>query len=62
MEFEWEILNHDDGSSFRTFRAKVIGGWLVRNITWYDHDEFQASSLCESMVFVPDPKHEWGIE
>jgi hypothetical protein len=54
MKFEWEIIFESD--IFRTKRAKVFGGWIVRD------------SACDedgntvSMVFVKDPKHEWKID
>lgn len=31
-----------------TYRAKVIGGWIVYHF--------------ESMVFIPDPEHNWEID
>ncbi len=46
INFDWECLLGT------TYRAKVIGGWIVRN------EEFERS---ESMVFVPDPNHQWEI-
>lgn len=62
MKFEYENVD-----SF-TQRAKVFGGWIVKNTC----DVF--SSLLthqsnsngyewrESICFVPDPKHEWCIK
>lgn len=57
--FEWEdlISSIDDSSGFITCRAKVIGGWLVKNLVWDSVDKVQS----ESLVFLPDPKHEWEI-
>jgi hypothetical protein len=60
MKFEWEIISgeemgHEENGTM-TFRAKTIGGWLVNSYTWGGFDQG-----CESMVFVPDAKHEWEI-
>tara|TARA_R110000744_G_scaffold348374_1_gene453968 strand:+ start:211 stop:474 length:264 start_codon:yes stop_codon:yes gene_type:complete len=47
-------------------RAKVFGGWLVKSyqdVLVSLHEEQPAThgyEWCESMVFVPDPNHEWG--
>lgn len=56
MKFEWEQLGETT-----TKRAKVIGGWLVSNTPRYSHDVIleDAVPFATSMVFVPDPKHEW---
>lgn len=57
MKFEWELLeenvrNPNGGRTPHTYRSKIIGGWLVK------HTTDQGISL----VFVPDPEHEWNIE
>jgi hypothetical protein len=57
MEFEWEPLYYD-GNDATTFRVKVIGGWIVR-YNYHAHEHYNESI---SMVFVPDPNHEWEIE
>lgn len=36
IKFEWRIISNDC-SSF-TFRAKVIGGWIVRTVGIYYYD------------------------
>lgn len=48
--FTWETVEND------TSRGEVAGGWLVR-VRWATF-----RSDAESMVFVPDPDHEWRIE
>lgn len=54
----WEKI--DDGTS----RMKVPTGWIVRNFykatvtTPYNG----AVSITSSMVFVPDPKHDWKLQ
>lgn len=67
MKFEWEKINHLNGDNvlYEINRAKVIGGWIVRSLSLFgdedsDSEFWQNSS--ESMVFIPDPKHEWVIE
>lgn len=58
-EFEWESLysNYIDKMHFAyTDRAKVIGGWIVNSRTCAGNKGH------ESMVFVPDPNHEWKLD
>ena len=50
IEFNWEKC----GGSSSTTRVKVIGGWMVS----YVH----TASYAVTMVFVPDPHHEWRIK
>lgn len=55
IKFEWEeIFSSPDGRNF-TYRAKVFGGWIISSYTY-------ATTPAESMVFIPDPNHEWEIE
>jgi hypothetical protein len=68
IEFVWEKISSTRAESGCdvTIRSKVMGGWLVRSIA--------DKALCvsktgdisiansQSMVFVPDPNHEWEIE
>ena len=61
MKFEWETID-----SYH-FRAKVIGGWLVKVTEDVSHpDGYGAASngwdWRIAMAFVPDPSHEWEIE
>ena len=53
IPFEWESVS----PSVR--RAKVIGGWVFQSL-WSECSEV-GIALAESMVFVPDPKHEWEV-
>lgn len=63
-----EIYSGCDLGITRTFRAKVHGGWLVKDWS-YDfkkhppsHEELDyLPYISSSMVFVPDPNHEWKI-
>jgi hypothetical protein len=46
-----------------TFRAKIHGGWIVRH-SWTEiqitNDDTETEIPCESMLFIPDPNHEWN--
>ncbi|NTU49532.1 MAG: hypothetical protein HGA87_01315 [Desulfobulbaceae bacterium] len=48
-----------------TSRMKVIGGWIVLHKSRRDIEQTYAgiiaTSISESMVFIPDPNHEWRI-
>lgn len=61
MNFFWdEIYSISDlNMDFITERAMVFGGWLVRSRHWEKAERLECTS--ESMVFVPDPNHEWII-
>jgi hypothetical protein len=50
-ELIWEELpsKSSKGFEFHTFRARIIGGWLV--ITYCDGNA--------TSTFVPDPEHAW---
>lgn len=50
IEFEWEKL------MVGVLRAKVFGGWIVSS---YDSCAETGDVKSQSMVFVPDPSHEW---
>lgn len=58
MKFEWEQLSNG------TVRAKVIGGWIVRNVTFIKGDgkKNAANILSESMVFVSDANYQWMVD
>ena len=51
-ELKWEKIGGE------VLRARVFGGWIVytENIS----SETGDSTSC-SMVFVPDPNHEWEM-
>jgi hypothetical protein len=56
MKFEWEIIKYvKDESKILDmhFRAKVINGWIYRIVSF--------ERKTESLVFIPDAKHEWEI-
>lgn len=55
MKFEWEELNKV------MKRAKVHGGWILRSFN-YTTDNKDVYSQSQSMVFIPDPNHEWEID
>jgi hypothetical protein len=75
MKFEWEKISDKSESSMdwaATYRAKVFGGWLIRNFDLtqkYSNaisgaaGDFNVNlSTSESMVFMPDLNHEWTLE
>lgn len=60
MKFEWEDIKKLE--SYTTCRAKVIGGWIVNNLTNYkDGNARRPILISESMVFISDPEHKWEI-
>ena len=69
MKFEWELIYKKEETSKwldATLRAKVIGGCLIRQngVSTYENDSFEkfCYSTESSMIFVPDPNHEWVID
>jgi hypothetical protein len=54
IPFEWETLDK------ATFRAKVIGGWVI--LSFYEQVGTNERIQSESMVFIPDPDHQWEIK
>lgn len=52
IEWSWEKLDEN------TYRAKVIGGWMVMHVTV---DRKKMASFSESLAFIPDRDHEWTI-
>jgi len=62
MQWNWERLDAN------TYRAKVIGGWIVLHCgganscsDTLSSAELKKLPLSESMVFMPDRDHEWTI-
>ena len=51
---KWEEMTDDKYAGCA--RLKVIGGWLV--VAWVNAKE----RLPESLVFIPDPEHDWELE
>ncbi len=58
MKFEWEniLAIGTPHQATINLRAKVIGGWVLKNIY------YRGKLRYENMVFIPDPKHEWSID
>lgn len=54
MKFEWEKIYEKDFDT--TWRSKVIGGWLVKNVFRTSHTH----NL--TMVFIDDKTHRWSTE
>lgn len=69
LDFIWyAICDSEDiyhNTYMETFRVKVIGGWIVRHQMLIDAErdkEHDGWTNCHnSMVFVPDPNHEWEV-
>ena len=53
IDWQWEPLD------YRTDRAKVIGGWIIKH--WNEANGAKEWALSESMVFISDPDHNWTI-
>jgi len=57
--FEWELLKMNNSPYAGTYRAKVPGGWIV--LHWSQTRFGENGGTSESMVFIPDPNHEWKV-
>lgn len=53
IEFRWMKITDTD------YRTKVIGGWIVKSYFINPIGDRRTNS---SIVFVPDPNHEWLIQ
>lgn len=61
MKFEWhEIYFSDNKYEVMTCRAKVKGGWIVKNCSRNKGGCHE--TISETMIFIADPNHEWSIE
>lgn len=65
MEIKWEDIKNNSGGYL--YRAKVIGGWLVKlteDVITYKDDGYSTNNYeyRSSITFVPDSKHEWNNE
>jgi hypothetical protein len=47
IEFDWENIGGD------AYRSRVIGGWVLLS--------YEKNTGNQSMVFIPDPNHEWEV-
>lgn len=54
ISFKWERIADEPP----TFRASVIGGWVLRV---FDKDRYNTETISESMVFIPDAHHYWEV-
>ena len=67
IKFKWESISTklNDVGSGGASRVKVIGGWIVLNETVLAlpaTTNMIKMSCSQSMIFIPDPNHEWEIE
>ena len=55
-KLRWETIVYSDFDKDQPInkRLKVFGGWVVRNLS-------TSGEVGDSMVFVPDPNHEWKL-
>jgi len=67
MNLEWEeIYRNGDVKEEKwleaTYRAKVIGGWMCLIEVIYDYYSMTngRNKIDHSLVFIPDPNHDWG--
>lgn len=53
----WEhiVKTEGGGALYGTFRMKVPGGWVVKQV-------IQQGTASVALCFVPDPGHEWKLE
>ena len=68
-KFEWQLIHHQDVDGpdptygTMTLRAKVFGGWIVKDEEIeYSKQSTIKFAVTRSMVFVPDPSHQWKVE
>jgi hypothetical protein len=54
-KFEWEQLKKN------TFRARVPGGWVLKNVIG-SRSPHGGVSDAVALVFIPDRYHEWKVE
>lgn len=59
LPFKWEeIFESKSGVQHLTYRAKVVGGWLILHIM----GETGARNISNGMVFISDPDHNWQVK
>lgn len=64
MKFEWENIHANHVAKIggsNTARARIKGGWIVSLDLYTSEKEGTNRNVSTSMVFIPDPKHEWSI-
>lgn len=66
MKFEWEQIKYNENleadSHAVVVRAKVFGGWIVKSLIFHlNRSPNGVENSSQSMVFIPDPNHEWRI-
>lgn len=63
---KWELIDEPGGQNEKrkTYRMKVIGGWIVRDDykTIQQGVDGKINHLNLSMTFVPDEEHIWEID
>lgn len=56
-KIKWEFELIESKEHTQSYRAKVIGGWLVMNVI----QDTKLKLLSHSTVFIADRDHEWVI-
>jgi hypothetical protein len=58
VKFQWTVISKSGTCYNRTatYRAKVMGGWLVKDEVWPS-----LNVVSTSMVFISDKDHRWKI-
>ena len=51
---DWQLITKE--GEYAVYRAKVFGGWLLQN-----HAYSYGTGIAQSLLFIPDPKHEWSL-
>jgi len=54
---KWETITEDPFC----YRLKVYGGWIMKSVL-KERSDRGSIALAVSMVFVPDPNHEWSLK
>lgn len=59
MKFYWELLSEEAAHSYelQTNRAKIVGGWLLKESCIKYGGEAEINIL-----FIEDKNHDWKIE
>ena len=58
IPFVWELIVV--GDCFATYRAQVLGGWVIQNSNWSFDSDMNVVCESQSMVFVPCGS-DWNI-
>ncbi len=59
MKFKWESISEtiSDSVCCATHRAKVHGGWIVKDDVY-----IMPEGVSNSTIFIPDKDHKWRVD